>query len=260
VSTKSRGAVEVQISLPKSAKKPLVVFAQDGVDFQDNVSDVEAYQYWAEVDEDTGHAVLERVKAGTYRLTVYAEGVFGDYIQDGIKITAGDVQTVEVTWAEESAGTEIFRIGTPDKSSGEYRHGYAPDETHSLHPEQYRIYWAAYDFVDEFPDGVVFKVGESDVGQDLNYVHWSVFGGLGNSLRPDAYVGNGNVNSWTIVFDIENDQVSGKETGTATFTVQLAGVKTASGNTDVYNASEPHANLKYAVNVNGHDLEPWVIP
>jgi len=46
----------------------------------------------------------------------------------------------------------------------------------------------------------------------------------------------------------------------ATFTVQLAGVKTAAGNTDVFNASEPHANLKYTVSVNGRDLEPWVIP
>jgi rhamnogalacturonan endolyase len=46
----------------------------------------------------------------------------------------------------------------------------------------------------------------------------------------------------------------------ATFTVQLAGAKTAAGNTDVFNASEPYANLPYTVVVNGHELEPWVIP
>jgi rhamnogalacturonan endolyase len=257
VSTKDRGTLEVRLSLPKTAKNALVVLAQNEIDFQDNVFDTEAYQYWAEVD-NTGHATVERVKAGIYRLTIYADGIFGDYVQDNVEITAGSVQTLEVIWAEESAGTEIIRIGTPDKSSGEYKHGYAPDTSHPLHPEQYRIYWAAYDFVDEFPAGVKFKVGENDVGQDLNYVHWSVFGGLGNSLRPEPYVGNGNVNNWTLVFDIEDAQISGKET--ATFTVQLAGVKTASGNTDVYNASEPHANLKYTVNVNGRDLEPWVIP
>jgi rhamnogalacturonan endolyase len=202
---------------------------------------------------------VERVKAGTYRLTIYADGIFGNYIQDNVKITAGRVQTVNVQWSEESAGEEIFRIGTPDKSSGEYKHGYAKDPTHSLHPEQYRIYWGAYDFVDEFPNGVTFKVGQSDVAQDLNYVHWSVFGGLGNSLRPNTYVGNGNVNNWTLVFDLEQSQIPGKKK-TATFTVQLAGAKTASGNTDVYNASEPHANLKYSVNVNGQDLKPWIIP
>jgi hypothetical protein len=47
---------------------------------------------------------------------------------------------------------------------------------------------------------------------------------------------------------------------TATFTVQLAGAKTAAGNTDVFNASEPYSNLPYAVHVNGHDLDPWIIP
>jgi rhamnogalacturonan endolyase len=46
----------------------------------------------------------------------------------------------------------------------------------------------------------------------------------------------------------------------ATFTVQLAGAKTAAGNTDVFNASEPFANLPYTVVVNGHQLDPWVIP
>ena len=47
---------------------------------------------------------------------------------------------------------------------------------------------------------------------------------------------------------------------TATFTVQLAGAKTAAGNTDIFNASEPYSNLPYTVNVNGKDLEPWIIP
>jgi rhamnogalacturonan endolyase len=42
--------------------------------------------------------------------------------------------------------------------------------------------------------------------------------------------------------------------------VQLAGAKTAAGNTDVFNASEPYSNLPFTVNVNGKDLEPWIIP
>jgi rhamnogalacturonan endolyase len=115
-----------------------------------------------------------------------------------------------------------------------------------------------YDFVDEFPDGVSYKVGASDASTDLNYVHWSVFGGYGNSIRTVPYAGDGNVNNWTITFDLEQNQYQDATEGT--FTVLLAGAKTAAGNTDVYNASEPHANLKYTVNVNGQDLEPWVIP
>ncbi|KAH7152166.1 family 4 polysaccharide lyase [Dactylonectria estremocensis] len=257
VTSKKRGTFKLKVSIPKGAEKAIAVLAQDGIDFQDNVFDTKAYQYWADIDTK-GYASIPMVKAGTYRLTIYADGIFGQYTQDKIKIKAGKTESVKVTWKEESAGKELWRVGTPDKSSGEYRHGYERDTEHPLQPEQYRIYWAAYDFPDDFPEGVRFKVGESDVAQDLNYVHWSVFGGRANSVRTEEYVGNGDVNNWTIAFDLKDAQIRRKDK--ATFTVQLAGAKTAAGNTDVFNASEPHANLKYTVNVNGKDLKPWVIP
>ncbi|KAF5641097.1 rhamnogalacturonate lyase precursor [Fusarium sp. NRRL 52700] len=257
VPTKFRGSFEVNVDLPKGAKNAIAVLAQSGVDFQDNVFDTKAYQYWANLDE-SGCATIPRVKSGTYRLTVYADNIFGQYTQDKVKIKAGKIEKKNVRWREESAGKELWRIGTPDKTSGEYRHGFEPDTSKPLQPEQYRIYWANWDFVKDFPEGVNFKVGESDVGKDLNYVHWSVFGGKGNSVRPEQYVGDGNVNNWTISFDLKESQVKHKKY--ATFTVQLAGAKTAAGNTDIYNASEPHSNLKYTVNINGRDLEPWVIP
>ncbi|EEU44392.1 polysaccharide lyase family 4 [Fusarium vanettenii 77-13-4] len=257
VPSKNRGTFEVRVDLPKGAKNPIAVLAQSGVDFQDNVFDVNAYQYWANLD-GSGRATIPMVKAGMYRLTVYADGIFGQFTKDKIKIKAGKTEKTKVTWKEETSGKELWRIGTPDKTSGEYRHGFEPLTSKPLQPEQYRIYWAQYDFPKDYPDGVHFKVGESDVGKDLNYVHWSVFGGRANYVRPEAYVGNGDVNNWTIAFDLKESQVKRKKQ--ATFTVQLAGAKTAAGNTDVYNASEPHSNLKYTVNINGKDLEPWVIP
>lgn len=136
--------------------------------------------------------------------------------------------------------------------------------------------------MEDFPNGVTFKVGESKEVDDMNYIHWSVFGGRGNHRRPEPYcelcysrgmssqvkahytddfepkVGNGDVNNWTIKFDVNEENIQKKRE--ATFTVQLAGAKTAAGNTDVFNASEPHANLAYTVNVNGADLAPWIIP
>jgi len=244
------------VDLPIGALRPLAVLAQNGVDFQDNVLDTTAYQYWGDIDPVTGDVSIPAVKGGTYRLTIYAEGIFGEYIKDNVEIIAGEVHTTHARWREENAGTEIWRIGTPDKSSGEYRHGYAPDETHSLYPEQYRIYWPVYDFPTDFPKGVVFRVGESKEAEDLNYVHWSVFGGYANSLRPEPYYEN--VNNWTILWDMDQSVFENKRE--ATFTVQLAGAKTAAGNTDVFNSSEPYSNLPYTVVVNGHELEPWIIP
>ncbi|EON67689.1 hypothetical protein W97_06832 [Coniosporium apollinis CBS 100218] len=244
------------IDLPEGAVRPIAVLAQNGVDFQDNALDASGYQYWADVDPATGDVEIPQVKAGKYRLTVYAEGIFGQYEKDNIDVVAGKVHTTHARWREESAGTELWRIGTPDKSSGEYKHGYELDETHPLRPREHRIYWAAYDFPTDFPEGVVFRVGESRESEDMNYVHWSVFGGKANFLRPEPYYEN--VNNWTILFNASDEQLSKKRE--ATLTIQLAGVKTAAGNTDIFNTSEPYANLPYTVAVNQQELEPWVIP
>ena len=261
VPSSERATWKLHVDLPKGATRALAVLSQNRFDFQDNVLDPTAYQYWADVDED-GYATIPMVKAGTYRLTIYADGIFGQYIEDNVKVVAGGKhhanKMTRVRWHPETHGKEIWRIGTPDRSCGEFRHGHAPDTEHALHPAQYRIYWGNYDFPADFPDGVRFKVGESDEATDWNYVHWSVFGGKASHRRPETYVGNGDVNNWTVAFDLEQAQIERKKQ--ATLTVQLAGAKTAAGNTDVYNASEPHANLYYTVNVNGKDLEPWIIP
>lgn len=199
---------------------------------------------------------IPSVAAGTYRLTFYAAGIFGTYTKDNILVTAGEVHTTHARWREPDHGTEVFRIGVPDMSSGEFRHGVAPSPTKPLHPEEYRNYWAVHDFPTDFPEGVVYTVGRSDPGVDFNYVHWSVFGGYANSLRPEPMVEN--VNNWTVLWEMEKGAFDKKRE--ATFTVQLAGAKTAAGNTDVFNATEPFSNLPFTVVVNGHELEPWIIP
>lgn len=258
VPTAGRGSWKADVKLPRGAERPIAILAQNGVDFQDNVLDTKAYQYWADIDASTGKVEIPRVKAGTYRLTVYANGIFGQWTKDNIVVKAGKTTSTKTEWKAESAGTELWRIGTPDRSSGEYRHGYARDPSHPLRPEEYRIYWAAYDYPTDFPDGVNFKVGRDDIATDLNYVHWSVFGGYANYVRTEPYYGNGDVNNWTIAFDTKKSDLARKTK--ATFTVQLAGAKTAAGNTDNFNASEPYTNLPYNVAINGHALEPWIIP
>lgn len=103
-----------------------------------------------------------------------------------------------------------------------------------------------------------FHIGSSDEATDFNYVHWSVFGGYANSQRPVQVEGDGNINNWTVTFDAAEAELRG--TSEATFTIQLAGAKAASGNTDVYNASQPFINIPYTVVINGRALDTWVIP
>ncbi|KAH7305894.1 family 4 polysaccharide lyase [Stachybotrys elegans] len=248
-----RSTFEGKIQLPANAKRPIIVLSENKQDFQLNVFNTKSLQYWAEISS-CGKFRIPLVVEGTYRVTIYADGIFGWYIQDDVQVSQ-ESDGYNFTWVEEKSGTEVWRIGVPDKTSGEYRHGYAPDTSKPLQPEEYRVYWGKYDFPKEFPEGVKFHVGESDEAQDLNYIHWSFFPGKGNHLRPEPYYEN--VNNWTITFDLTQAQLEQAET--ATFTVQIAGTKTANGNVK-WTEVKPWGNLPWTVNVNQRHEATWVIP
>ncbi|KAL4933808.1 galactose mutarotase-like domain-containing protein [Aspergillus undulatus] len=249
-----RTTFEGKVDLPSGAKRPIIVLSENEQDFQLNVLDTKSLQYWAEID-DFGTYSIPRVVEGTYRVTIYADEIFGWFIQDNVEVSSNS-KAHDFKWREESAGKEIWRIGVPDKSSGEYLHGYAPDTSKPLQPEQYRIYWGKYDYVAEFPDGVNFHVGQDDPAKDLNYIHWSFFPSQGNHLRSEPYYNN--VNNWTITFDLTPQDL--KRTKTATFTVALAGSRNANGNAKWMPAESGLNDLPWTVNVNGRYEDTWVIP
>ncbi|KAJ7591429.1 galactose mutarotase-like domain-containing protein [Mycena floridula] len=240
----NRGTFQAAVNLPEGAVEPIAILALDGVDYQANAVDTTALQYWGEIDSVTGRVTIPQVKAGSYRLTIYAKGIFGDYIQDHVQVTAGKTTSLQVTWTPESHGKELWRIGVPDKSSGDFLHGDALTTSKPLHPAQYRNYWGAYDFPTDFPRGVNFTIGESNEATDFNYIHWSVFGPT--FTRPTPVFDN--LANWTINFNLPSNL--NLRTGQATFTVQLAGVKTASGNTDVPNGDWSNLPLTYYFNLN----------
>lgn len=255
VTTAGRGSWKAQLSVPSCATNTIALLTAPGYNYQDNMADSLAYQYWVNVGSD-GRAEIDRIKAGTYRLTVYADNVFGDYVHSqNITISSGQqTDSGTITWKPESAGTELFRLGVPDKSAGEYRHGYMGNDK-PLHAPEYRIYWGAYDYINDFPNGVKFHINKSSEAQDWNYVHWSNFGGT--LTRPDV-VASATINNWTISFDLDQGQLA--STNNATFTIQLAGVSTAAGNTNVYNNKTKYSDLPYNVVVNGNALQTWIIP
>jgi rhamnogalacturonan endolyase len=241
----TRGVFKGRFTLPPKAKNGVAILSVSGIDVQDNAATHNAFQYWSKLGND-GAVEIPMVVPGTYRLTLYADGVFGEYFQDNIEIKGGSTNpTVTATWQETKSGKELWRLGTPDHSAGEYRHGFARDTGHTQQPEEYRIVWINYDFRKDFPGGVRFKIGQSKEERDWNYVHWSEFGGVGGE----------NVSDWRILWD-QNSTVAGK----ATFTVQLAGVKTASGNSHVIEDGKAYPNLPFDVLINGRKLESWNIP
>lgn len=247
--TSGRGGVEGQISLPDGAERPIAVLTVDGEYFQDNAVDSTAYQYWADVDE-SGRFSIDRVKEGAYRLTVYADGIFGDFVRDGINVEAGETASVNATWVPESAGVEVWRLGTPDKSSGEFRHGNSKDTTHPREPREYLIYWGAYDWQDDFPNGINYTIGESDPATDFNTVHWSVFGPTPDNENVETET----THDWNINFNLLPETLRNRTT--ATLTIQLAGAKGATGNTDEWRPDADWNNIPLQTYVNGDDTEP----
>ncbi|KAI0361653.1 galactose mutarotase-like protein [Trametes cingulata] len=253
VPSSSRGSFSAQVKIPQGAKDVVAILSANGVHFQDSAADPTAYQYWV-TDVHNGIVNIDRIKAGTYRLTVSASGIFGDYVQDNIVIKPRKNTHVRATWVPESAGTELWRIGVPDKSSGEFKNGLERDTTHPRQPSKYRIYWGAWDFPTDFPGGVNFTVGESVESRDWNYVHWSQYG--------PTYTRNNTVtdiNRWTINFHI--DALTARRLtshSVATFTIQLAAAKTTAGNTDADQGAFPSFPINTYVNDQADPLS-WTI-
>lgn len=52
---------------------------------------------------------MPRVKAGKYRLTLYAEGIFGDWIDNSVTVSAMNETYIDVDWKEDSAGAFRYR-------------------------------------------------------------------------------------------------------------------------------------------------------
>ncbi|RPD62964.1 galactose mutarotase-like protein [Lentinus tigrinus ALCF2SS1-6] len=252
VPTSSRSSFSAAVDVPHGAKDVIAILSANGVHFQDSAADSGAYQYWTDVRD--GVVDIGRVKAGTYRLTISASGIFGDYVQDNIVVKAGKQTHVKAVWVPESAGTELWRIGVPDKSAGEFKNGLERDTTHPRQPSKYRIYWGAWDFPNEFPGGVNFTIGRSVENRDWNYVHWSQYGPT--YARNDTVT---DINRWTINFSIDSKMAKNiTENSVATFTIQLAAAKTTAGNTDANQGAWPSFPINTYVNGQADPLV-WTI-
>ncbi|MGA2350768.1 MAG: choice-of-anchor D domain-containing protein [Terracidiphilus sp.] len=196
VPSTARGSVSIQvggvIGAPKTA---WAVLSDPGTNIQ---LSSQGYQYWADISA-TGSTTFTGVVPGTYRLSVYDLGQFGELRQDGIVVTANSTTTVPaVTFVPENFGGEtVFTIGTPDRSSHEFLHG------HDSAGHDDREFFGTWNYWADFAannGSVVYNATAGPAGpatNDLNqwnYDHWGVFdpglfGGVYNSTddTTDGY-------------------------------------------------------------------------
>jgi hypothetical protein len=136
-------------------------------------------QYW-QANPSSGAVTLGGVAPGTYRLTGYVLGQWGELRKDDVTVTANATTAVPLRFTPENFGTAppIWTIGTPDRSAREFRHG-----TNDLGKDD-RQYWGNWDYWNDFAGtsgAVVYfatAVGSTRATNDLdqwNYVHWHTF-------------------------------------------------------------------------------------
>jgi rhamnogalacturonan endolyase len=181
-----RGSVNVQVhGVAGPPKTAWAVLSDPATNFEYSA---QGAQYWIDISRD-GSGTFRNVVPGTYRLSVYDLGNWGEMRQENIVVAANqNVIVPTVNFVPENFGETVWTIGSADRSSHEFLHGqdaYGHDD---------REYWGNWNYWADFQatqGAVVYNATSGPAGpatNDLekwNYNHWKsfdpgVFGGFYN--------------------------------------------------------------------------------
>ncbi len=184
----STGRGEVHVSI-KSAKG--LDLNQAWAVLSDNQTNVQyshaGRQYWVNINPG-GIANFHGVAPGTYRLSVYALGQWGELRHDNVTVSANQTTNTSANLADENFGSlaPIWTIGTADRSSHEFLHGQIKNpldlDLNSVQDD--REYWGNWNYWADFAannGAVVYyatPVGSTPATSDLtkwNYNQWHIF-------------------------------------------------------------------------------------
>ena len=204
VPSTARGEVQVKVNGTKgmNLNQAWAVLSDNQTNFQYSHA---GNEYWVNVNPD-GIANFHNVVPGTYRLSVYALGQWGELRKDGISVAANQTTRLGVDLAPENFGTDapIWTIGTADRSSHEFLHGQIanPIDLDVNYADRYtarlgnsvqddREFWGNWNYWADFADNLgavdyyATAVGSTPATNDLtkwNYNQWHVF-------NPGLYAG-----------------------------------------------------------------------
>jgi hypothetical protein len=215
VPTSGRGTVSLQVNgVTGSPHTAWAVLSDPATNFQ--VSTV-GHEYWADIS-NSGAATITGVAPGTYRLSVYVLGKWGELRQEGVVVTANATTTVPaVAFVPENFGSTLFAIGTPDRSSHEFLHG------HDAAGHDDKEFDGAWNYWSDFSatGGAVIYNGTSGPAgaatndpTKWNYSHW------GSSFDPGLFAG---------VYSSSDDTTDGYTYAIPAYVASLAGAKGTNG-------------------------------
>jgi hypothetical protein len=204
VPSNARGEVQVKIDGTKGLdlNQAWAVLSDPNSNFQYSHA---GQEYWENINP-AGIANFHQVAPGTYRLSVYVLGQWGEGRLDGVNVKANGTAHVALTLSPENFGSSapIWTIGSADRSSREFRHGqisnpvdldpnYADEYTARLGSsvQDDREFWGNWNYWADFAStngAVVYyatPVGSIPATNDLtqwNYNQW-------HSFNPGIYAG-----------------------------------------------------------------------
>ena len=163
-------------------------------------------QYWVNINP-AGVASFSGVVPGTYRLSTYVLGHWGEARLDGVTVTAHRTTFLPVTFDPENFGSDppVWTIGTPDRSAHEFLHGQVtqPVDLDPSYSDKYtarlgtalqddRQYWGNWNYWADFAStggAVIFNPATDDLTK-WNYNQW-------HSFNPGLFAGTYNASDTT---------------------------------------------------------------
>ena len=149
--------------------------------------DAKHYEFWTRGDAD-GHFTIPNVRPGDYTLHAIADNVLGEFAKTDIHIEPGKpIDLGDLEWKPVRYGKQLWEIGIPDRTAGEYLHG------------DHYWQWGLYNqYPKDFPNDVNFVIGKSDYHKDWNIMQVP-------RGHDDTGKGRGDATTWTITFDMPAD-------------------------------------------------------
>lgn len=263
VPSTARGTVDVQVNGVAGAPKTAwAVLSDPGTNFQYSAH---GHQYWIDISRN-GSGVFHRVIPGTYRLSVYALGQWGEMRQENVTATANqEIVVPTVNFVPENFGDAVWTIGTPDRSSHEFLHG----QDANGHDD--REFWGNWNYWADFQanqGAVVYNATDGPAGpatNDLskwNYNHWQsfdpgLFGGYFCNPADDTKDGYTCVIPSYVASLPGASGKNGVSTKTPPWTVNFATPSTVSNYTNGYvvlSVGLAATEASYIVTLNGQQL------
>ena len=128
---RQRGTVAGELILPSgNAANALVVLGKPDKDWQTQSMD---YLFWTRADA-AGRFVIPKVRPGSYALYASVPGVVGELKITDVKVAASQTNDLGgIRWNPPRRAQLLWRVGTPDRSTAEFRFGNLP--------RQFGLWW-----------------------------------------------------------------------------------------------------------------------